>query len=334
MKPWQFSLVVFCLLATAGCRTDPGIAMLERDNRRLEQEVWRLRGCIEDLRDELGSCQSRMEASRSAPGGGGLRRSDRALPAAAPETPDQPAIEMPSQPGQGVPDELKRPVGRRAPATEPSEHPSPATEPGGPTFDVPGPGGEESPHGPSGSPGGASFTPSDPAGDSRQVSSIALDPRMTGCITSADGQRDEGLLVVVQPRDDRGRPIDAPAEISVVAYDPAVQDRNGHAVLVARWDYTAEETAALLRGDGGQQAIHLAGSWGQAPPKHDQLHVFVRYQTADGRKIETDRRIEVALPNDSAVQQTSLETVEEPPQPARRDARRSARGPAWSPERR
>ena len=76
MKPWQFALLGFSLLATAGCRTDPAITLLERDNYRKEQEIWRLRGCIEDLQDELDSCRA---AGRRLPGSDGadLERAPR-----------------------------------------------------------------------------------------------------------------------------------------------------------------------------------------------------------------------------------------------------------------
>ena len=45
----------------------------------------------------------------------------------------------------------------------------------------------------------------DPSGDSRHVASIALDRTLTGGINSGDGSGDQGLLVVVEPRDRAGR---------------------------------------------------------------------------------------------------------------------------------
>ena len=201
--------------------------------------------------------------------------------------------------------------------------PGPA-EPGGPSLD--GPGREEDRHPPrarhtAASAESAALVPFDPSGDSRQVASITLDRRLTGGISAGDGEGDQGLLVVVEPRDAAGRPVDAPAEVSVVVYDPAVQEEDGHAALVARWDFSAAETAALFRRAGPEQAIHLAGGWPAELPKHNQLHVFVRYVTADGRKLEADRPVEVALRGDRTARRNHAEA---PPTVARRARRRTS----------
>ncbi len=86
MKARHFALLGLSLLATAGCRTDPAIALLERDNYRKEQEIWRLRGCIEDLQDALDSCPERQEgSSRSgAAADGGRAPRDPCRPPCAP----------------------------------------------------------------------------------------------------------------------------------------------------------------------------------------------------------------------------------------------------------
>ncbi len=333
MKPWQFALLGLGLLATAGCRTDPAVTLLERDNFRKEQEIWRLRGCLEDLQDQLESCQQRDGASRS--NGPELERAPRyrgggAAPS-APPTPDvnQPNVELPSQPSREVPEEFKLPARRLPPETgePPRRLPGPA-EPGGPSLD--GPGREEDRHpspdrntaAPAGS---AAVVPFDPSGDSRQVASITLERRLTGGISTGDGEGDQGLLVVVEPRDAAGRTVDAPADVSVVVYDPAVQEASGHAAMVARWDFTAAETAALFRRDGSEQAIHLAGGWPAELPKHSQLHLFVRYVTADGRRLEADGPVEVALGSGRPARPNHAE--------ARRDAPPPPRRPEWSPER-
>ena len=130
-----------------------------------------------------------------------------------------------------------------------------------------------------------------PSGDSRQVAAIALNRMLTGGMNTGDGDGDQGLLVVVEPRDRAGRTIDAPAEIIVVVLDPALE---GEAARVARWDFSAAETAAMFRRTGAAAAIHLTTTWPGDPPKHNKLRLFVRYVTADGRKLQADAPIEVA----------------------------------------
>ncbi len=147
----------------------------------------------------------------------------------------------------------------------------------------------------------ASAEPFTPSGDSRRVASITLDRSMTGGIASADASADQGLLVVVEPRDRAGRTIDAPGELNVVVLDPALK---GDAARVARWDFPAAETAAMFRRTGSSRAIHLTMTWPSDPPKHNKLHLYVRYVTADGRRLNLDQPIEVALPSDKTAQWT------------------------------
>ena len=128
------------------------------------------------------------------------------------------------------------------------------------------------------------------------MASIAIDRTFTGGINSGDRSGDQGLLVVVEPHDRAGRAVDAPAEMSVVVLDPAVLDNAGKAARVGRWDFTAAETAGLFRSTDSSRAVHLAMAWPAEPPRHNKLHLFVRYQTADGRRLEADAPIEVALP--------------------------------------
>ena len=55
MKPWQFAVVSLALLMTTGCRSDPAVPILERELRRKEDEIYRLRATLEELQD-CGSC--------------------------------------------------------------------------------------------------------------------------------------------------------------------------------------------------------------------------------------------------------------------------------------
>ena len=107
--------------------------------------------------------------------------------------------------------------------------------------------------------------------------------------------------MVVEPRDRAGRTVDAPADMSVVVIDPALE---GNAARVARWDFTAAETAAMFRRSGSSLAIHLTMAWPGDPPAHHKLHLFVRYVTADGRKLQADQPIEVALAGDRTTRWT------------------------------
>ncbi len=331
MKTWHFAVVALLLPAIAGCRSDPNIAILERELRHKEDEIYRLKWAIEDLQD-TSSCSDdwrpRSSESETAPS----RRSGSAPPSGA--TP--PAIELPSRPTEGVPDSLVPPG-----VPEHSRGPSgPALDKGvdGVSAVVPLMG-----------------MPIRPSGDSRQTTTIALNRTMTGGINGDGADGDQGLMAVVEPRDATGRPLDAPAEISAVVLDPAITDAEGKAVCVARWEYTTAETAELFRRAGSSLAIHLMMAWPDERPKHNKLHLFTRYVTADGRELQDDIPIEIALPGDRSSRWTpaeldrteqqipALEARRVEPQPvssprpaprvATRERKPKMKRPVWSPER-
>jgi hypothetical protein len=67
MRAWSLAVAGCVCLALAGCRTDPEIARLERDNRLKEDEIYRLRWRIEDLQEAMQSCPAPGAAGITAP---------------------------------------------------------------------------------------------------------------------------------------------------------------------------------------------------------------------------------------------------------------------------
>jgi hypothetical protein len=357
MKPWQFAVVSLALLATAGCRSDPAVPILERELRHKEDEIYRLRAQLEEFQD-CCTCQD-VAAGGPRPAPAGPNGTPHGHPA-APGGIAPPSIELPGQPSSSVPDALKAPTpGGSAPAGVPEVpeslrgpskplSPKDLELPTKPTsrnrlpapLDSDGLALERGPAG-TGSRSGrvklASFSesgqPLAPAGDSRRVQSITLNRTLTGSILGDDHIGDQGLLVVVEPRDADGRTVDAPAEINVAVLDPALRDE---ACRVARWDFTPAETAALFRRGGSGQAIHLAVAWPAKRPVHRKLHLFVRYMTADGRQLKTDQPIEVVLPGDQADHGTTADTPANgrSPHAAARGDESAPQRPIWSPDRR
>ena len=381
MKTWHL-IVASLMLATAGCRSDPAIAILERELRLKEDEVYRLQATVEDLRDSQQCHERTMSRSRSEDDDreqSTLRR--RSGPGTKP-----PTVELPSKPRSEVPDTLKGPSDGLPPGLEVPEHlrgPSKPLNPkdSAPSVPPPKPTADRSSLPPLSEPDGPSLEkdagvepsrprrmamasrtvssePFTPGGDSRRVAGIVLNRTLTGGIGDENRPGDQGLLVVVEPRDRAGRLVDAPAEMSVVVIDPL---QEGNAARVARWDFTAAEVASMFRRTNSGGAIHLTTAWPGEPPAHNKLRLFVRYVTADGRKLQADVPIEVALPGDKTARWNPAEAAsrdEQPrnhrealesrrpddtpvanaPPPAPRAAARpddsQSRRPVWSPERR
>ncbi len=305
MKTWQFAAVALACLALAGCRNDPRVTALERHNRMLEDEIYRLRWMIEDFQEggDPISLDDLDRPGRFAPAGG--EPSTRA-PRGVPDVRvDIPGVDIPGVDISGVEvspeealDRLRRgsvpegiPPGVRDeddaagsrttdPAKLPDEAPrwSLSAEP-----IMPGPARLEEGTGP--------ILPA----DSREVTQLVLNRQLTGGLDTDGLPGDEGIVVVLEPRDAEGRWLEAPAEVTVVLLDPALE---GEAARVARWDFTAAETIGRFCETGGGRGIELTMRWSAGTPQHSDLLLYARYTTSDGRELQVDAPIRVALPGE------------------------------------
>ncbi len=327
MKTWQIAVVGLVGLAVAGCQTDPNIALLEQENRKQQDEIYQLRGQLEDCQDALQAtrCQG---PPRTAPPSG---PSAGPAQATVPETPPAPTGE--SGPSVDVghevsPEQLPEPYQKHeGPQNSP---PPPPKEPAVPKSNAPA----------------WNQSTQVSAVDSARVAQITLNRALTAGYAAAGSPGQEGVTVVIEPRDAWGRLLAAPGDVQVVALDPA---QAGQEARVARWDVTAAETSTRLS-DGPDGGIHLNLPWPDRPPAHNKLHLFVRYLTSDGRKLEADGLVEVASPADRTAGWTparrsvaersdaaEIPTVRPPEGPLLRTASGlSDPGPpppVWSPER-
>jgi hypothetical protein len=327
MKSWQLAVVgLFCLVA-AGCRTDPNIALLERELRLQEDEIYRLRGVVEEYQAALRSrgedAGVRGRAKTVEPGGG-----------AAAGLPRVEGVPSPAEGGRSLPGGAYD--GRQSEAPPSPYKDSSRTPPGGNQPDFPG--GDQPVEGPSdpklplpdppdegGMDQGAKVQPTSGTGpvlpgDSRHVSQLALDRLLTSGYDNDGRPGDDGIVVVIQPRDARGRAVAAPADVSVVLLDPAYQGEAGterSLVRVARWDFTAAETAAHFRKAARDGGMQLVLPWPANPPRHSQLYLFVRYTTSDGRNLQVEGPIEIALPGQAGKRWVPAKPAASAPQASR-----------------
>jgi hypothetical protein len=133
----------------------------------------------------------------------------------------------------------------------------------------------------------------DPRADNTRVDRITVNRALTGGYDRDARLGDAGVTVLVEPRDSHGQLVPAAGPVSVVILD---RGRWGNAARVARWDFTAEQTASLYRKTPYGEGIFLEMPWPGAPPDRSHLHMFVRYTTQDGRNLEASRELDVALP--------------------------------------
>jgi hypothetical protein len=86
--------------------------------------------------------------------------------------------------------------------------------------------------------------------------------------------------------------VEAAADVSVIVVDPAVSGEVGR---LARWEFKAAELAGRFSSTASPAGIQLELPWRVAPPARNDLHLFVRYTTSDGRKLDADRPIKADL---------------------------------------
>lgn len=292
-------LWLIVLLALAGCRA-PIREMGNQERRYLEDKVFRLEGLVEEYETRLDSCHQENEALMKEIARDGNLPTPRRRGAPAPREEDlaPPTIEsgearrrpyrgppVISPPDPDVPEGEHIVVGQpRAVAdTEMDEAAvDEATDStlAGPVIGRPAGGGP------------VNAAESGHIGDPI-VSQISLNRKLTGG-HNIDGQPgDEGMMVVVEPLNAAGELLEVPGEVSIVVLDPALE---GEEARVARWDFTSSESADHLKRTPMGDGLHFDLRWPHSPPTHRLLNLYVRYTTADGRKLQLEKQVEIEPP--------------------------------------
>ncbi|MEX2121583.1 MAG: hypothetical protein WD847_18495 [Pirellulales bacterium] len=278
---WVWPLL---LLAAPGCRAAGNVELLERELRWQEDRIYELEKVVDEYTQQLESCQRENKSLLSDDEDAALPRREGAGTRDAAPRRRQPASDDDSL----APPEVILPGDDQADPFQPPEIMPPGTGPEGQHSPADGPRPNESQsqleHDP-----GADQAPS----DSAVVAGITLNPRLTGG-HNVDGQAgDEGVMVVIEPRDADGDLVEAAGDVSVVVLDPA---QRGQAARVARWDFTAEEAAGHLRDTPMGNGLHFELRWPHGPPAGAALTLYVRFTTSDGRKLEVEKQIGVDPP--------------------------------------
>lgn len=333
-KPILLLLVLLLAVPLLGCRTPQAVTQLERENYALENKIWQLVDRLEQSQAELEACRRQLEEVRRQ-GGVRFEKSGQNPPREldAPVWPDGNAIMLPASPEVGAarpiaPPEIhveppKREVSSEralpggsspqdqvqveenpiqppvlmAPPTE-SLQSTPNILPGETRRQASPLENEQSQA--EATPWSRS-SPSPPIANNANetpVDSAPVDIRLVKKWVVGrdyDGQvGDDGIAVLVQPIDGQGQTVLQPAKLAVVVIDPALQ---GSAARVARWDLAPEEVQSYQVRQPGAEGFLLELPWPGPAPEHEDLKVFVRYETADGRRLETNADLRIHLPS-------------------------------------
>jgi hypothetical protein len=249
------ALLALACLAACGCcrssRLDPYIDAMNAERRALEDELYDLEYRHEMLTEELATCRRENKQLRGEPAEPPTREQEREGPGADINGLAPPVID----PGLQDPDS-PQPGGAGGPT------PAPQAEPAN-----------------EGQGSGKTAAPAD-----TRVTHIVLNPRYTGGRSLSDQPGYENLSVLVEPRNESGQYVPQAGRISIALLDPT---QEGEAARVAVWRLEPEEAKRCLRRSPPERGIRWQTPWPDGLPEYGKLDLFVRFETTDGRKLET-----------------------------------------------
>jgi hypothetical protein len=122
------------------------------------------------------------------------------------------------------------------------------------------------------------------------VKELAL-ARGTGGVDEDGITGDEGLMVVVSPRDEDGTAVKVPARVDVAAWEI---EPNGIKTPIGVWSLPPEKVRPTWRSGFISAGYFVAVPW-QTYPSQEKVRIAVRLTTLDGRAFEADKDITVKI---------------------------------------
>lgn len=129
-----------------------------------------------------------------------------------------------------------------------------------------------------------------------RIVELAFHPTLSRAANFDDESDDDGLYLVLQPKNAEGQLVPTFATLEIVVHDPARIGTEGQneASRVGRWAYSANEVKSKFQPIGTSQGIHLTLPWNGPDPQADRVIVYVRYTLPDGRQVVNDKTIFVS----------------------------------------
>lgn len=132
-----------------------------------------------------------------------------------------------------------------------------------------------------------------------RVTHIWLNSRMTGGHNFDTSIGDEGLAVLIEPRNASDQFLPQAGVVRVRLFDPELGEDNA---LIDEWELVADEIVHRIRTlPLSGRGIYLLLPWTSQAPKHSNLIVQVGYETEDGRLLESSREIRIRMEGDTDI---------------------------------
>ncbi len=304
---------------------------LERENFQLEQRLDQTMWELDDVKAQLEACRCGAAGAagaaagptfapaaprrRSTPSRSSTSEPPAGAPSGGPEIDAPPKVELPDEETRFPSTRNRRskvPAFRGPPLISPPESgapdgqsreivATPLPDAGIPAVDAakaPPPGDEAPPY----KPHFVSQTPPPPAAEtapppksqtlSPPVVSLMVNPAQTKWRrVKGNSASDEGLEVVVEPRDAAGKLTEPVGIVAIVVLDPAL---SGDEARLARWDFGPDEVRKRFHAEPSGGGLRFALKWPKSAPSTDDLLLFVRLTAEDGQQMVAEYALQPA----------------------------------------
>lgn len=302
----RFSLFALLCAAMAGCRSDPSVSLLEAEMRWLEDQYYVLEEQYHQKCNELESCRyaNQAQTPTNADASADASQGERPPSSRRTQDGDTPPVEPPRIEGipgvgMGADGAFENLPDLQPPDSGPGVRPS--------SYHVPA--------------------------DAR-VTNIALNRQLTGGYDRDGLPGDDGVMVVIEPRNSSGQFVPQAGAVYVKLTDPQAPATDRP---LAQWQLTAEQAARKIRRSLLGRGVHLELAWPARPPRRKELELSVIYATADGRKLTAQRKVRIDPPRDPSRCWTPVSDAAAPEAPSTDSTgplnRNSVPRPRWSPDR-
>lgn len=275
----------------AGCKSDLGQQLLERELRYQEDQIYQLQDELREKSDRLERTSGENVSLRRQLG---LNAGDQVAPRSAPvrqpaagAVPVPPAIELPdgigrppSSPVKPAPPDLEG-----VPPLPTSDAGRPAALPAGGLVFPPGPAVID----PAARP--VESTAAAPTGRRASFDAAAVEGRPTRLVVNLqqsaclDASGGAGLRLVFEVRDDEERLVATAGDVTVTVFDAA------ETTAMARWEIPAAQAAAHFRRTSRNRGLHFDLPWQGRGPAGETVRVVVGFAPAGGQPLETEATI-------------------------------------------
>ena len=135
-------------------------------------------------------------------------------------------------------------------------------------------------------------TPMPAAPTDHRIVEIAFHPTMCRGHNFDEAPGDDGLYLVVTPRNKQGEPINQSGDLTIVVEETI----EGKATRIAAWEIGSKELSEYLEPIGTSQGYHLSLPWQKPAPASTAVQVFVKFEAEDGRTMVNRREVSLRRP--------------------------------------